>query len=491
MKKLLLSLALLTFLPVSCSPVFATVSSTTSKVIYTGDGSSSTFSFSYNIYKNSDLVVQKILISTGVVTTLVLNTDYTVALTHTAPTPGSITLVAGALASTYQLVILRTLPLTQAINITDPYYTTPAATWNEAHDRGVMLSQQLQEQLNRGLIGPATSSTQLTLPTGVAGLCLGWDGTGAALSNLTCSGGGGGGGSAFNPPIADSQLQAITTTNKVNGSAIYSLSSTPSGAGILPTANINVGTGASQVVQLTAASKYPAVDGSLITNLSGANFTNLASIPSGAGVIPAANLATSSHSFQAFTSNGNFTAPSGISIVYVTMCGGGGGGGKFASGTGGSGGGGGGAILLNYPYKVTAGNVYAVVVGAGGAKDATGVNGSPGVASTFDSVLNANGGSGGIAAAGTGSVGGAGGTANTNFAAHTTAAGFGIGNSIAGGAGGSSAASVSGGAGGGSLGSGAAVDADATANTCGGGGGGSNATNTPGNGGSGYVNVQY
>lgn len=293
MKKLLLYLILALSaisLPISS---FATVSSTTSKVVYTGDGVSSSFSFSFNIYKNTDLVVQKILISTGVATTLVLNSDYTVTLTHSSPTPGAITLSTGALASTFQLVILRTLPLTQLINITDPYYTTPAATWNEAHDRSTMLSQQLQEQLSRSILGPTTSSTTITLPAGVAGQCLGWDGTGTQFTNLTCSGSsGGGGGSAFNPPIADSQLQAITTASKVNGSAIYSLSSVPSGAGLLPIANIPVGTSASSIVQLNGSAQLPAVSGVNVTNVSGANLVSLGSTPSGSGVLPVANLAT-------------------------------------------------------------------------------------------------------------------------------------------------------------------------------------------------------
>ncbi len=41
--------------------------------------------------------------------------------------------------------------------------------------------------------------------------------------------------------IVDTQLASITTASKVNGSAITSLSSVPSGAGVLPGANIGTG----------------------------------------------------------------------------------------------------------------------------------------------------------------------------------------------------------------------------------------------------------
>ncbi len=431
MKRMLLTILFLTSIIAVPVNSFATVSSTTSKVIYTGDGTSSSFSFSFNIYKTSDLVIQKVLISTGVSTTLTLNSDYTVTLTHAVPTPGSITLTAGALATTYKLVILRSLPLTQLINITDPYYTTPAATWNEAHDRATMLAQQLQEQLSRGLLGPTTSSTQITLPTGVAGLCLGWDGTGTALSNLTCSGGGGG-GTGFNPPIDDSQLQAITTASKVNGSAIYSIASLPSGAGMVPVANLPVGTSASNIVQLNGSAQLPAVSGVNVTNISGANFVSLSSIPSGAGLIPSANLPTLTtvwvpNNIQVFSTSGTatWTKPANVSTVYVKAWGAGAsGGGASANASCGSGGGGGG--YSEGAIAVT-GNVT-VTVGAKGAAGSVGANdGNDGGLSSFagTTTLTANGGSKGIkSGTATAAAGGSASNGSINLTGYTSQAGI-------------------------------------------------------------------
>ena len=102
--------------------------------------------------------------------------------------------------------------------------------------------------------------------------------------------------------IAGSKLATITTAGKVSGAALTSLSSTPSSAGALPVANIpgsipyskltltgtilNADVNASAAIvdtklaQITTAGK-----------VSGASLTSLSSIPSGAGVIPAVNVA--------------------------------------------------------------------------------------------------------------------------------------------------------------------------------------------------------
>jgi hypothetical protein len=89
---------------------------------------------------------------------------------------------------------------------------------------------------------------------------------------------------------------------------------------------------------------------------------------------------------QVFTTDGNFTAPTGVTKVYLTMVGGGGGGGAL-----GGGGGGGGAGVINYPYTVVAGNSYVVDVGAAGVGQ-TNDNGTAGAASVFDSTVTIAGG---------------------------------------------------------------------------------------------------
>lgn len=114
------------------------------------------------------------------------------------------------------------------------------------------------------------------------------------------------------------------------------------------------------------------------------------------------------HGLQIFTSNDTFTAPGGITKVFVTLIGGGGGGaGGGLSEAGG--GGAGGELLLKAPYTVTPGGTYSVVVGSGGAGGESGAglgNGAAGGDSTFDGTLTADGGPGGTGSGAT-SPGGA------------------------------------------------------------------------------------
>ena len=83
---------------------------------------------------------------------------------------------------TYNLIILRRLPFTQAITITD-YSSTTAATWEEAFDRACMIEQQLQEQLNRSFLQDVTQTTQLTFPIPEALYLIGWNSAGTGLEN--------------------------------------------------------------------------------------------------------------------------------------------------------------------------------------------------------------------------------------------------------------------------------------------------------------------
>ena len=56
-----------------------TVSSTTTKVSFSGDGTTSAFAYSFKIFNDSDLVVIVRTDSTGAEVTKTLNTDYLVS----------------------------------------------------------------------------------------------------------------------------------------------------------------------------------------------------------------------------------------------------------------------------------------------------------------------------------------------------------------------------------------------------------------------------
>ena len=194
MKRILLSLALALGIFTLSIPSFATVQSTIDKKIYAGDGYSTVFSFPYNIYLATDLAVYETIVATSNTTQLVLNTNYSITLTAISGVTGAYTATinlaggsspAGALAVGTQLTILRSLPLTQLINISD-YSATPAATWNQALDRATILTQQMQEQINRAILAPvnSTAGAGYTLPNPVANQYIGWDATGTFLINI-------------------------------------------------------------------------------------------------------------------------------------------------------------------------------------------------------------------------------------------------------------------------------------------------------------------
>lgn len=122
---------------------------------------------------------------------------------------------------------------------------------------------------------------------------------------------------------------------------------------------------------------------------------------------------------QVFTANGSFTAPSGVTTVYLTMIGGGGGGGGGDGNLArGGGGGGSGGWYTKRPFAVTPGNNYTVTIGAAGTAGGHGTPASPdsgtvgggGGTTSFDTV-SVTGGAGGkhgnsVDGSGPGGVGG-------------------------------------------------------------------------------------
>jgi len=162
------------------------VTSTDNKVIYAGDDVTTVFAYAFKIFAASELTVEEILISTGAVTALVLNTDYTVSGAGTA-SGGNVTLLGGSLASAKNLSIRRVLPLTQEKDLEDNS-PTPAAVTEEVYDRDVMIAQQQQEQIDRSLkIDSSQSGISVILPAPEANKFWGWDAAGTAPENKTAS----------------------------------------------------------------------------------------------------------------------------------------------------------------------------------------------------------------------------------------------------------------------------------------------------------------
>jgi len=127
-----------------------TVSSTTVKNSYSGNGSTTQFAYGYKIFADSDLIVIIRTDSTGVETVKTLTTHYTVSGAGDA-SGGNVTFTSGNTpASGETVVIIREVPQTQAIDYiaNDPF---PAESHEEGLDRGTMTTQQVQEELNRAI----------------------------------------------------------------------------------------------------------------------------------------------------------------------------------------------------------------------------------------------------------------------------------------------------------------------------------------------------
>jgi hypothetical protein len=126
-----------------------TISSTTVKNSYNGDGSTATFTYTFKIFANSDLQVI-IRSALGTETVKTLTTHYTVTGAGSA-SGGDITFTAGNIPVSGETVVLRrAIPQTQAIDYiaNDPF---PAESHEEGLDRATMAIQQLQEEVDRSI----------------------------------------------------------------------------------------------------------------------------------------------------------------------------------------------------------------------------------------------------------------------------------------------------------------------------------------------------
>jgi len=137
-----------------------TISTTTSKVGYNGNGVTTAFSVPFLFLANADLTVV-LLSSAGVETTLTLSTHYTVTGAGN-DSGGTLTMVTPP-AVGERLTILREVALTQETDYIsgDPF---PAETHERALDRLVMIAQQLTEVVSRSLRFPVSDTASPELP---------------------------------------------------------------------------------------------------------------------------------------------------------------------------------------------------------------------------------------------------------------------------------------------------------------------------------------
>jgi len=126
-----------------------TISSTTVKNSYSGDGSTTTFTYTFKIFQDSDIQVI-IRAANGTETTKTITTHYTVTGAGVS-SGGTVIFTSGNIPTNTQTVVLRrNIPQTQAIDYiaNDPF---PAESHEEGLDRATMAIQQIQEEVTRSL----------------------------------------------------------------------------------------------------------------------------------------------------------------------------------------------------------------------------------------------------------------------------------------------------------------------------------------------------
>jgi hypothetical protein len=142
-----------------------TVSTTGTSVRYTGNSSTTSFPFAFQVLAATDLVVIKTEAATGAETTLVKDTDYSVTLTDGGSGGGSIThpLSGSPLASTHTLLIKRVRARTQSSNFSGVGGYHPESH-EETFDHLTMVAQEQQAELDVAIKAPLGDTADLELP---------------------------------------------------------------------------------------------------------------------------------------------------------------------------------------------------------------------------------------------------------------------------------------------------------------------------------------
>lgn len=133
------------------------ISTTTNRVSYNGDGVTTVFPYAFLILANTDLEVIETVIATGVETVKTLTTHYTVSGAGTGS--GNVTMLT-APASGVRLTIRRVMPRTQLVDYVEND-SFPAETHEQALDKLTMIVQELDTTVSRSLRQPKGDSADV------------------------------------------------------------------------------------------------------------------------------------------------------------------------------------------------------------------------------------------------------------------------------------------------------------------------------------------
>ncbi len=159
-----------------------TVTNTTDQVSYTGPQPAN-LAYPFRIFQAADLLVTQTALD-GTVSTLVLDTDYTVdgVLSYTG---GDVTLLAGSLDSGVVVVISRAPEAVQDTSL-QSQGAYDAKTVENGLDLLTMICQWLQNQVDRAIVVPP-GTTPVALPAPLALALLQWKADLSGLQNIAIS----------------------------------------------------------------------------------------------------------------------------------------------------------------------------------------------------------------------------------------------------------------------------------------------------------------
>lgn len=198
------------------------VSTTTNRVAYAGDGSTLSFSFPYYFFRTTDVLVKKYDTLLGGITTLALGVDYSVTGTPNAqgfyPSGGAVLLVVAPLAtdiiSVYRAPVqTQTYALLQNGNINSTALV-------QQMDYLTLLIQRLEDQVSRSVALPDGDGSTFSsiLPEGIAlnpGVAIIINNTGDGLA-FGAAGSGGGGITALTGDVTGTGPGSTATTIAAN-----------------------------------------------------------------------------------------------------------------------------------------------------------------------------------------------------------------------------------------------------------------------------------
>lgn len=161
-----------------------TISTTTRKYQYNGNGVTTVFAYNSVFYDSSDLVVVRTQISTGADTPLTITTDYTITGGNGAT--GNVTMVT-APTNDQRITITSALPNTQTTDFKDnePFRANEVET---GLDKLTIQVQELSEEVGRSIKLKATTTTSTpTFPEPVASQFVRWNAAANALETTPLS----------------------------------------------------------------------------------------------------------------------------------------------------------------------------------------------------------------------------------------------------------------------------------------------------------------